>query len=511
MNLLLAHGCTRTRELAVRAAIGASRGRLVAQLTAESLLLALLGAAAGLMVAAWGVQGLVRLAPATLPHREAIAVDGTVALFAVATSLACSLLFGVVPAWQTTRTDVVDMMKADPTASPRSGATRGLLVAAQLGLSLMLLVGAGLMARAFINLQSVPLGFQPSHVMTMNVQLQVQAFNTGDLETARLKRLAFYHQLADSVRAIPGVDQAGVGLFVPMSGGPIPIRYTLGPGGAESTASSVIALSGFLETLKVPLVAGRYFTADDDSRHVVIVDRQFADRVWPHESALGRRLTLLQTGGASAWAEVVGVVEHVQLDTPRSAPQPELFVTPALRQYVALNIVFRAANALALVPEVQDAVQRLGPGRPVRDIRALADYVADASADTRFALFVLGAFAVLAAILSAVGVYGSVAYATARRTREIAVRLALGADPRRIVSLVLRAGCVWTAVGLATGVVGALVLSRSLSSLLFDVGARDPLTFTAVALLLAAVAIVASVLPAIRAVRVDPMLALRSE
>src|SRR5438093_5650732 len=223
MNLLLARGCARTRELAVRSAIGASRGRLVAQLTAESLLLGALGAALGLVVATWGVQGLVRLAPATLPRRETIAVDGAVTLFAVGTSLVCSLLFGLVPAWQATRTDVVDMMKPDAAASPRSAVTRGLLVAAQLGLSLMLLVGAGLMARAFINLRSVPLGFQPSHVATMNVQLQVQRFN-GDLEASRLKRLAFYHQLADSVRAIPGVEQAGLGLFVPMSGGPIPDR-----------------------------------------------------------------------------------------------------------------------------------------------------------------------------------------------------------------------------------------------------------------------------------------------
>jgi predicted permease len=511
MNLLLARACARTRELAVRTAIGATRSRLITQLCVESLLLGLLGAALGLGVAVYGVEGLLRLAPATLPRRENIAIDGTVAVFAVGTSLFCSLLFGLVPAWQATRSDVIEMMKGDPAASARSGTTRGLLVAAQLGLSLMLLVGAGLMARAFINLRSVPLGFQPSHAATLNVQLQVQRFNAGDLETSRLKRLAFYHQLADSVRAIPGVEQAGVGLFVPMSSGPMPQRFSLGPDQAESTAASAIALAGFLETMRVPLVAGRYFTADDDNRALVIVDRQFADQVWPHDSAVGRRLLLLRTVGAPTWADVVGVVDHVQLDRPRSQSQPEIFVTYAIRQYSDLNIVFRGANAMALVPAVQDAVQRLGPGRPVRNVRALDDYVAEASADTRFALFVLSAFAVLAVVLSAVGVYGVVAYATARRTREIAVRLALGADARRIVGLIVRDGFVWTLAGLGSGVAGALALSTYLSSLLFGVSQRDPLTFAAVAGLLAAVALAASALPAIRAVRVDPMLALRSE
>jgi len=219
----------------------------------------------------------------------------------------------------------------------------------------------------------------------------------------------------------------------------------------------------------------------------------------------------LRTVGAPAPAEVVGVVEHVQLDTPRTAPQPELFVTYAIRQYSDLNIDFRAANATALVPAVQDAVQRLGPGRPVRDVRTLDDYVAEASADARFALFVLGAFAVLAVILTSVGVYGVVAYSTARRTREIAVRLALGAAPRRIVSLMVREGSMWTAGGLLAGVAGALALSRYLATLLFGVGERDPITFALVALLLGAVALGATILPALRAVRVDPMLALRSE
>jgi putative ABC transport system permease protein len=510
MNLLLARAFSRTRELAVRTAIGASRGRLVAQLATESLLLGLLGAALGLIVAQWGIGGFLRLAPTTLPHRESIAIDWVVATFAVATSVLCSLIFGLVPAWQATRTDVVDMMKQDPASTPRSGTTRGLLVSAQLALSLVLLVGAGLMGRAFLSLRSIPLGFDPARAMTMNVQLQVQRFN-GTLEESRLKRLAFYHQLADSVRQIPGVERVGLGVAVPLSDGPISMRYAAGADDPQYPAAGVIALAGFLESLHVPLVAGRYFTIDDDNRPVAIVDQQLADQMWPRESAIGRRLLLPRTVGNATWVEIVGVVAHVQMDGLRHRGLPEIFITYATRQYSDLNIVIRAANPMALVPAVEAAVQRLGPGRPVRNIRAIADYVTDAFADTRFALFVLGAFALLAMILAAVGVYGVVAYATARRTREIAVRLAIGADGRRIVALIVRDGLAWTALGVIAGVAGALVLSRYLTTLLFNVGPHDPLTFAAVAILLCSVAVVASALPAIRAVRVDPMLALRSE
>jgi predicted permease len=517
MNLILARAFARTRELAVRTAIGASRGRLVAQLATESVLLFVLGAALGLIVALWGVEGLLRLAPATLPRRESIGIDSTVAFFAVSTSIVCSLIFGLVPAWQATTSDVAGMMKQDPASTRGSGMTRGLLMAAQLALSLVLLMGAALMGRAFISMRSVPLGFDPSRVITMNVHLQVQRFN-GDsadeskrLEESKRKRLAFYHELLDSTRRIPGVESAGLGLFVPLSGGPITLRYSTGPDQPQLPATGAIALAGFLETLKVPLVAGRYFTIDDDNRPVVIVDQLLADQTWARQQAVGQRLLIARTVGPSTWADVVGVVPHVQLEGLRSRPSPEVFMTYATRQYSDLNIVVRGANPMALVPAVEAAVQRLGPGRPVHDIRALESYVADGSSDTRFALFVLGAFAVLAVVLTAIGVYGVVAYATARRTREIAVRLALGADARGIVALVVRDGLGWTIAGIGAGVAVALVLTRYLASLLFGIGQHDPLTFAGVAALLGVTALIAAALPAIRAVRVDPMLALRSE
>ena len=511
MNLLLARACARTRELAIRTAIGASRRRLVAQLAAEGVLLGVIGAALGLIVAQWSVDGLLQLAPATLPRRDGIAIDAVVAAFAVGTSLLCSLLFGLVPAWQATKIGVVDMIKQDPAQTRSAGTTRGFLVAAQLALSLMLLVGAGLMARAFVSMRTLPLGFDPSRALTMQVALQVQRFNVGTPAEAKLRRLEFYQALTNSVRQIPGVEQVGLGLFVPMSGGPMTTRFSLGPNQPARPAITAIAMAGFLETLRVPLVAGRYFTPEEDNRPVAIVDRLLADEMWPHQSAVGRRLQILPTTGEPTWVDIVGVVSHVQLDGLRAGRMPEIFVTYATRPYTGLSIVVRGPNPMSLAPAVEAAVQRLGPGRPVHDIRLLADYVDDASADTRFALFVLGVFAVLATVLTAIGVYGVAAYATARRTREIAVRLALGADRRRIVALVLREGWLWTAGGLAAGVAGALLLSQYLRTLLFEVGERDPLTFVGVAAMLGTVTLLATVVPAINALRVDPMLALRSE
>ena len=473
-------------------------------------MLGLIGAALGLIVAQWSVDGLLRLAPATLPRRDAIAVDAVVAAFAVGTSLLCSLLFGLVPAWQATRIGVVDMLKQDPASTRSAGMTRGLLVAAQLALSLMLLVGAGLMARAFVSMRTLPLGFDPGRALTMQVALQGQRFS-GTLEESKVKRLAFYHALAESAREIPGVESVGIGLFVPMSDGPITMNFSLGPNQPQRVAIGAIALAGFLESLRVPLVAGRYFRPEEDNRPAAIVDRQLADEMWPGQSPVGRRLLIHRTVGEPQWVDVVGVVSHVQLDGLRSRRMPEIFVTYATRQYGGLSIVVRGANPAALAPAVERAVMHLGPGRPVHDVRLLEDYVTDASADTRFALFVLGVFALLATILTAIGVYGVTAYATARRTREFAVRLALGADGGRIVALVLRDGWLWTAGGLTVGLAGALLLSQYLRALLFAIGEHDPVTFASVAALLGGVALVATVVPAINALRVDPMRALRSE
>jgi putative ABC transport system permease protein len=385
---------------------------------------------------------------------------------------------------------------------------RGLLVAGQIALSLMLLAGAGLMGRAFVGLRGVPLGFDPRQVAVMTVT-PPERFATLPIEEARAARLAFYQRLSVSLRQLPGVERLGIGLPAPFSpDGTMAQRYALGPAEPERQAEGVIALEGFLETLRVPLVAGRYFTAADGRQPVVIVDRRLAAELWPGEPAVGKRL-LMAPSSRPQWVDVIGVVEHLQTQELRRAGLPQIWLTYATRAYGQLTIAVRAGDPPAAVRAIEREIQRAGVARPLRDIRLLADSVAGASADTRFALFVLGAFAVLAVTLTAIGVYGVVAYATARRAREIAVRLALGADARGIVALVVRGSLTWTAAGAVGGLAGALALSRYLRALLFGVGERDPLTLAGVALLLALVATLAAAIPAIRAVRADPMRALR--
>ncbi len=509
-NLLLARASARSRELAIRASIGASRAQIVRQLVAEGLILGTLGAAGGLLFAQWAVDVLLTLAPA-LPRREAIAIDGGAAAFAAAVSLLTAIVVSLVPAWHATKADVTAMMKEDPTASRRAGLTRGLLIASQLALSLVLLVGAGLMTRAFISLRSAPLGFDPRNAVTMNVHLQVQRFNVGNPDDARTRRREFYRELADAVSRMPGVERVGIGLPVPLAGPVILQRLSTGPADRERQADAIVALAGYLESLRVPLVAGRTFERADDERPAVILEERLAAELFGGQSPQGRRVLLSPTGRSPQWAEVIGVVPHVQMRDVRGGGLPQIWMSYASMPYSDLNIVVRGESPMTFVSGIQRAVADLKPGRPVHDIALMEDYVTRATADTRFALFVLAVFALLAVTLTAVGVYGIVAYATARRTREIAVRLALGADARRIVTLVLHDGLVWTAVGLAAGAIAARLLTRYLETLLFRVGPNDPLTFAAVAAALSAIAILASAVPAIRAVRIDPMLSLRAE
>ncbi|HEV2985601.1 MAG TPA: ABC transporter permease [Vicinamibacterales bacterium] len=507
-NLLLARGCTRTRELAIRTAVGASRSQLVRQLAVESIVLAAIGGAAGLLVGQWAVDGLLALAPPGLPRRESIEIGVQVALFAFGAALASALVFGLVPAWQATRAELSAMMKPDAAAA-RGSVIRGLLVASQLAFSMLLLVGAGLMARTFINMRQVNLGFNPSAVLTLKLELSFRRFDTP------AKRFAFYQQARDAVRSVPGVREVGLGTPVPLDGLPLYQRLAIQERGPEADVSQHVVFSGYFNTMRIPLRAGRDFGPEDDApaggQPHVIVDQRLADQLWPGGNPIGQRVQRVLGQPARAWAEVIGVVDHVQTADLHQKGLPQIYESFGERGYGAAFIIRTDGDPVAVAGPVKAAIERLGPGRPVFAIRTLDSLVADASADTRFALFVLTVFAVTAVALTAIGVYGVVAYATARRTREIAVRLALGADARGIVTLVVRDGAAWTVSGVAAGLAGALALSRYLATLLFNVGARDPSTFAAVAALLALVALIATALPAIRAVRVDPMVALRSE
>lgn len=343
----------------------------------------------------------------------------------------------------------------------------------------------------------------------MDIALGLGRLRSGTIEQARAARLEFYHQLSGSLRAVPGVQQVGFGFPLPFSGQLMNQPFSSGPGMPERQAEGIIALAGFMEMLRVPLISGRYFTQADEEMPVVIIEDRLSGELFRQTSALGQQLVLSRVPNPIA-VEVVGVVSHVQMQPLRAVRLPQLWITYASRSY-GLNLMARASGPTVPVQAIERAVQDAKPGRPVHNVRLLEGSVSDATSDTRFALFVLSAFALLALVLTAVGVYGSVAYVMSRRTREIALRLALGARSPRIVSMVIRENAVWTGAGLATGIAGALALSRYLSSLLFGVGARDPLTFTLVVIALGSTALAATIIPALRAVRVDPMLALRAD
>ena len=510
-NLLLARASARSRELAVRVSIGASRAHIISQLAAEGVLVGAIGAVVGLLIANWCVDGLLLLAPVTLPRREVIGVDGSAALFAVTVALVCAVVASLAPVWQATRTDTTTALKQDPASSRSTGVVRGVLAAGQLALSLVLLIGAGLMGRAFVSLRGVPLGFDADRALTMSIALHGQRFNPGTWEQAREVRREFYQRLTATIREIPGVEEVGVGFPLPLTGMTMVQRFTAGPGEVERQAEAVIAFSGYLEALRVPLIEGRHFTVADHSQSVVIVDERLAREIWPGRSAIGQRLSLLSAISPASSVEVVGVARHTQTQGLRSPGLPQIWMTYVSKSYSGLDLVVRGPNPASYIGPVKEAVHRLGAGRPVKDVRLLEDYVTAASADTRFALFVLGAFAAVALVLTVIGVYAVVAYATARRTREIAVRLALGADPRRIVSLVMRQGAVWIVAGLLAGIIGARLLTGYLAGLLFRVTQDDAVTFACVAAGLTAVALSAIAIPALRAARIDPMLSLKAE
>jgi putative ABC transport system permease protein len=510
-NLLVTRIAGRSRELAVRVSIGASRGGLLRQFLAEGLLVGALGAAGGVLLAEWTIVALLQFAPADLPRRDEIALDATVAAIAVGVCLLTAMVMSAWPLWQAVRADLAMSLKRDAQTWHNTRVARGGLIAAQLALSLVLLAGFGLVARAFINLRAVPLGFEPDRAATMFVSMGGQRFGSGTVEESRRRRLAFYRQLTNAGTDIAGVEAFGLGFPAPMTGVSMvqPFKATLDS--QPRSSDGVVAFAGFLEALRVPLVEGRYFTIDDEDRPSIIIDELLARELWPGRSAIGQQLFIVNTFRGPEPREIVGVVGHVQQHGVRASGMPQIWMTYGTRSPAQLNAVVRGAEPLAAARQIDRASQELGSGRPIRDVELLSTLVESASADTRFAVFVLGVFGALALLLTAIGVYGTVAHAMVRRTREIAVRIALGADAAQVVRIAMGETAAWTATGLIAGLVGASLLTRYLSTLLFRIDATDAYTFVVVSVVLALIALIAAALPALRAARTDPMLAMRAE
>ena len=519
-NLLLARGAARQRELAVRAAVGAGRGRLVRQLVTESVALSVIGGALGLG-AAYAILGVLpSFAPAGIPGLDDAGIDATVLGFALAASVGAGVLFGTVPALQASR---IDLVRALNEGAPQMGGgfrfrrgnrTRSALVVAEVALALMLLVGAGLLVRSFVTLSTVDPGFDPANVMTAELNLPQSQY--ADLTAAN----ALFDQVLERTAARPGVEAVGLVSSLPLTRGESLIAFRIQgqaapPSREEMTAARPQLVSpGYLDAIGLRLVAGRFVTDQDTetSPRVFVVNEAFASAYFPGEAAVGQRLNLGR-GGPTEIVGVVGDVHHRGLD---SQPSPELYFS--YRQSLLgrppprVNIVARTTgDPLALVPFLRQDILDLNPTLPLDQVTTMGARLSSSVAQPRFYALVLGVFAVGALALALVGIYGVLAYTVSRRTREIGLRMALGADRAGIRNMVVRQGALLVGVGVALGLAGALMTTRALESLLFGVTTLDLPTLIAVPVLLVTVALAACYLPARRATRVDPMDALRYE
>ena len=519
-NLLLARGAARQRELAVRAAIGAGRGRLIRQLVTESVALSVIGGGLGLAAAYWILGVLPSFAPAGIPGLGEAGIDATVLAFALAASVGAGVLFGTVPALQASRFDLVRALNEGAAQMGggfrfrRGNRTRSVLVVAEVALALMLLVGAGLLVRSFVTLATVDPGFDPTNVLTVELNLPRPQYS--DLTAAN----ALFDQVLERTAGRPGVEAVGLVSSLPLTPGESLIGFRIQGQAAPTSREEMTAARpqlvspGYLDAMGLRLVAGRFVTDQDtdSSPRVFVVNEAFASAYFPGEEVVGQRLNL----GRGEPTEIVGVVGDVHHRGLDSRPQPELYFS--YRQSLSgqgaprASIVARTTgDPLALVPFLRQDILDLNPSLPIDNVMTMEARLSSSVAQPRFYALVLGVFAAGALALAMVGIYGVLAYTVSRRSREIGLRMALGADGGRIRNLVVRQGALLVSVGVAFGLAGALVTTRALESLLFGVTTLDLPTLIAVPVVLVTVAIVACYLPVRRATRVNPMDALRYE
>jgi predicted permease len=520
-NLLLSRGLARRKEIAIRAALGASRGRIVRHLLSESVVLGLAGGVAGAILAAIAVRIVQGLQPPDVPRIAEIAVDAQVLAFTLGLSLVSGVLFGLAPAWGLRRLDVHATLKDAGRGSAGMGSVWGrgqrarqLLVAAELALAVTLLIGAGLLVRSFNAIGRVPPGFDPEGVLTLELSTNGQKY-----PNAKAVALA-YHDLVPRLDALPGVLAAGAVTPLPLSGyfawGPITVegRAPL-PGEGFTNADQRVVAGRYFEAMHIPLVRGRFFTDDDTQPghpRVVIIDQLMADTLWPGGDPIGQRLKYGDAASASPWETVVGIVGRVKqygLDADaRIAFYRPHAQSAARTMYV---VVSTASDPASLAGPVAQRIHQQDADLPLDHVLTMQERVRASLGRQRFIALLLTVFAGVALVLAAIGVYGVIAYLVAQGTREIGIRMALGATERAVLALVLRWGLTVTVAGLGAGLLGALALSRLLGSLLFGVSATDAITFAGTAALLALVALAASYVPARRASRTDPMVSLKRE
>lgn len=513
-NLLLAHAAGRRRELAVRRALGATRGQLLRQLLVQSLLLAVGGGALGFLAGAFGIRALTTILPTTLPMVSTVGIDGGVLATCAAIVLGAGLLFGIGPAVIGSRVDMEGALRAGAAeSSSRShSALRDALVIAEVALAVVLVVGAALMTTTLWRLNRVNIGFDPTNVTTFLIQP-----TSGQLRSSE-QAVAYFDEVARRVAAIPGVKSVGAAQHLPLSGfnwqGSLEIESRPVP--SRTSRPSVVwrsVIGDYFGTMRIPLVRGRLFTATDgkDAPAVVVISASMAKHYWPDRDPIGERIKL-GNGTQRQWATVIGVVGDVRSSTPNAPPVEEAYRPNTQQELRFMHFVVRATvEPFSLATQIRSAVHSFDRTVPVAEMRSLGDIFAESTETSRVVTLLLACFATLGVVLGAVGIYGVISYSVGQRTRELGIRTALGAVEQRITLMIVGEGLRTTSIGLALGSVVALAAGRSLQSLLFEVSASDPRIYTTVVAALFLVAMAASYFPARRAARIDPLVALRGE
>jgi putative ABC transport system permease protein len=512
-NLLLARATARHREISIRAALGAGRGRLIRQLLTESIVLAICGGAAGVFLAWCGLNALLALAPTNLPRSGEIQLDFGILLFALGLSIVTGLLFGIAPAWLAARADVNEALKQGTRGSTEGGARgrlRGALVVIEVTLALVLLGGAGLLARSFMQLAHVDPGFIPENATMLRLSLPGKKYAQPEQQNA------FANSLLERVKDLPGVQAVGITHSMPLVGDyvlgfNIEGRPPVAPENEPSTNYYSIT-PDYFRAMGIRLIRGRVFTSQDDAKapRVAIINETMARQYFPNEDPIGKRINI--TIAPQAWREIVGIVADIKqygVDQPTSAQSYEPF---AQVPFSSLNVVIRTKGSpAAMLGALRPTVYAVDKDQPIGAIRPLEEIVADSISRQRFAMTLLTVFSTVALVIAAVGIYGVMAYNVVQRTGEFGIRMALGAQQRDVLRLVLTQGGKLIGMGLAIGLLATLGVSRAMGSMLFNTSAYDPLTLTSITLLLGAVALIACFFPANRATKVNPIEALRTE
>jgi putative ABC transport system permease protein len=514
-NLLLARATTRHRELAVRAALGADRGRLVRQLLSESLLLSVIGGLTGLALAWWALNFLRTVVATNLPIQrlEFVGINGWVLLFACAVALASGLLFGVIPAFTAAGISLTDALREGGrtgTAS-RGRLVRQGLVIVEIALALVLLVGAGLLARSFLSLMRVNPGFDPSRTITMRVTLPAASYQDDS------QVIGFFDRLFERIDSLPGVQAAGGISFLPLNGLGAATSFSIEgrekPRAGEEPVSEVkVVTHDFFKAMGIPLLRGRLFDGRDTAPNTrrVIVSESLVTKYFGDRDPIGQRIVLSWNNQGPD--EIIGVVGDVRSVSLETEPRGASYLPPARFAYPFLSVAVRTSTGgLSIVPSVINAVHELDSNVPVSQIRPMSEVIAVSTTERRLTMALLIAFSIVALVLASVGIYGVISYSVTQRTQEIGIRMALGAQPQDVLRMVVGNAMILAVVGIGLGAAGAFALTQLMTKLLFNVAPQDPATFTSVAVLLAAVAALASYIPGRRATRVDPVVALRAD